>query len=86
MFPNMNNNNTIAYGPCGLQRPCPCDVTPIVCPTKTNCVARTFVYEQPYIVPTHTRIMNYYQPRPRYYPTFTTSEEDVCPGNNFQGQ
>ena len=66
--------------PC-QQQPCKCD--PIVMPTKVCCVNRCYSVEQPIIVPVHTKIVNHYIPRPRYYTTYTTSEETVC--HNRQG-
>ena len=73
-----NNQNTCGCG-CGC-RPCPCQVTPIVLQPSTRTVYRSYCYEQPVIVPCHTRIVNNFYPRVRYYPQFTTSEEDVCCG------
>lgn len=64
----------------GCCRPCPCQVNPIVLPQCVKTVNRCFTYEQPIVVPTHTRVVNHFYPRPAYYPTFSTSEEDVCHG------
>lgn len=64
---------------CGCPKN-PCKITPIVLPQKVCCVHRYFCVEQPVIVPNHTRVINHFVPTPRYYPTFTTSEEDVCGG------
>ena len=73
-----NNQNTCG---CGC-RPCPCQVTPIVLPGQVRTVTRCYTYEQPVVVPCHTRIVNTFYPRVRYYPQYTTSEEDVCHGSN----
>ncbi len=75
---NPNNQGTC---PCQKQK-CPCD--PIVLPVKVCCINRCYPVEQPIVVPIHTRIINHYIPRPRYYPTYTTSEEDICPGQQRQ--
>ena len=79
MMPNNQNMNT---GCCGCGRTCPCQVNPIVLPERVCTVNRCYQYEQPIVVPTHTRIVNHFYPTPRYYPSFTTSEEDVCHGTN----
>lgn len=61
--------------------PCP-PLEPIVCPTRVRVINRCFPIDQPILVPTHTRIVNHFIPRPRYIPSFTTSEENICPGQN----
>lgn len=76
-----NNQTGVNEGGCGC-RQTPCPVNPIVLPERVCTVNRCYHYEQPIIVPTHTRIVNHYYPTPRYYPSFTTSEEDVCHGSN----
>lgn len=84
-----NNQNTCGCGcNCPGGRPCPCQVTPIVLPGQVRTVNRCYTYEQPVIVPCHTRVVNTFYPQVRYYPQYTTSEEDVCCGgqnvNNIQ--
>ena len=79
----MQNNQNVNTGCCcGCGRTCPCQVTPIVLPERVCTVNRCYHYEQPIVVPTHTRVVNHFYPTPRYYPSFTTSEEDVCHGAN----
>lgn len=73
---NMNFNQAEQTCPCQKQqKPGTCE--PIVLPCKVCCVNRCYPVEQPIIVPMHTKIVNHYVPRPRYYPTYTTSEENV---------
>lgn len=40
---------------------------------------------KPIICPTHVHRINRYVAVPRYYPTHSTSEETVCPGQTAQG-
>lgn len=77
---NQNTYNPNTNRNCQCEGPCPME--PIVLPTRVRCVNRCFPVEQPVIIPVHTRIINHYVPNPRYYTTYTTSEETVCHGNN----
>ena len=63
-----------------------CQVTPIVLPSQVRTVTRCYTYEQPVIVPCHTRVVNTFYPHVRYYPQYTTSEEDVCCGGQQNNQ
>ena len=81
----MNQNTYDTNRPC-CNRPCPCPMDPIVMPTRVCCVNRCHYVEQPVIIPVHTRVVNHYVPAPRYYTTYTTSEETVCHGNRGNQQ
>ncbi|HHU59323.1 TPA: hypothetical protein GXZ34_00090 [bacterium] len=68
----------------GCCRPtCP-PLEPIVLPCRVCTIHRCFPVEQPVIVPTHTRIINRGVPVNRFYPSFTQSEETICPGQAGQ--
>ena len=60
----MPNNQNMNNGCCGCGRTCPCQVNPIVLPERVCTVNRCYQYEQPIVVPTHTRIVNHYYPTP----------------------
>ena len=66
---------------------CPCKYEPIVMPVKETVCNRYYTVEQPVICPTQTRIVNHFVPRPVYYPSHTTTEENVCEGmkNTYYG-
>ncbi len=60
---------------------CPCKYDPVVLPVREKICDRYYCVEQPVICPVNTRIVNHFVPRPVYYPTYTTTEENVCEGN-----
>lgn len=67
------------YNNCNC-KPCPCKITPIVCPERVVCVHCTYCYEQPVIVPVRTHVINHWVPRYTYQVSRSTSEESICQG------
>ena len=61
---------------CGCTSPCKYE--PIFLPVKECVCDRYFCVEQPIICPVNKKIVNHYVPKPVYYHTYTTSEENVC--------
>lgn len=63
---------------------CPCRYEPIVMPVREYVTDRYYWVEQPIICPINRKVINHYCPRPVYYSTYTSSEENVCEGQSGQ--